>query len=59
MVYRGPFQAVTDDAGRTYLRGEVTSVPGGVAEVLRAGAAAEAFTFLGPDGSGGCCPGDA
>jgi catechol 2,3-dioxygenase-like lactoylglutathione lyase family enzyme len=46
VVYKGPFQQVTDEEGTLYRRGEEISVPWWKAEQLRAGAAADQFTFL-------------
>lgn len=50
VVYRGPFAQATDDAGNVYRRGEPAAVGSAAAELLRAGPAADQFTFLPPGG---------
>jgi catechol 2,3-dioxygenase-like lactoylglutathione lyase family enzyme len=46
VVYKGPFEAVTDDDGLVYRRGEPVKVGWRQAEQLRLGPAADQFTFL-------------
>jgi catechol 2,3-dioxygenase-like lactoylglutathione lyase family enzyme len=47
VLYRGPFAQVTDDAGTVYPRGERVKVSAVSADLLRHGAIAEQFTFIG------------
>ena len=46
VVYKGPFEQVTDEEGVVYRRGELVSVGWRQAERLRLGPAADQFTFL-------------
>jgi hypothetical protein len=46
IVYKGPFEQVTDEDGTVYRRGEQVSVGWRQAERLRLGPAADQFTFL-------------
>ena len=46
VVYKGPFEQVTDESGTVYPRGEVVAVGWCQAECLRQGLAAGQFTFL-------------
>jgi hypothetical protein len=48
VVYKGPFEQVTDEDGTVFRRGEQIAVPGAQAERLRRGPAAEQFAFLMP-----------
>ena len=48
VVYKGPFERVSDESGTVYRRGERVSVPAAVAGRLRAGPAADQFAFLAP-----------
>lgn len=45
VVYKGPFEQVSDESGTLYRRGESRSVPSRVADLLRAGPAADQFAF--------------
>jgi hypothetical protein len=46
VVYKGPFEQVTDDDGTVYRRGEPVVIPWAQAERLRLGPATAQFTFL-------------
>ena len=46
VLYKGPFQSVIDDAGRTFRRGERSSVDAATWDRLKAGPAAGQFLFL-------------
>jgi catechol 2,3-dioxygenase-like lactoylglutathione lyase family enzyme len=46
VVYKGPFECITDEDGTVYNRGERVAVGWGQAERLRLGPAADQFTFL-------------
>jgi catechol 2,3-dioxygenase-like lactoylglutathione lyase family enzyme len=46
VVYKGPFEQVTDEDGTVFRRGEPVSVGWAQAERLRLGPAADQFTFL-------------
>jgi hypothetical protein len=46
VLYKGPFERVTDECGTEYCRGEAVVVSGLVAGWLRAGPAADQFAFL-------------
>jgi catechol 2,3-dioxygenase-like lactoylglutathione lyase family enzyme len=46
VLYKGPFEQVTDEEGTVYRRGESVSVSRRQAERLRQGPAADQFTFL-------------
>lgn len=46
IVYKGPFREVTDDAGRTYRRGERVTVDPEALRTLRRGPLADQFVFL-------------
>ena len=47
VMYKGPFREVRDDAGNVFARGRRVTVPVEVADALRAGAMADAFTVFG------------
>jgi catechol 2,3-dioxygenase-like lactoylglutathione lyase family enzyme len=53
VLYRGPFQEVTNDDGTVFRRGERVLIGAERAELLRCGELAEQFAFLPNDGS--CC----
>ncbi|MGB5179752.1 MAG: methyltransferase domain-containing protein [Gammaproteobacteria bacterium] len=58
VIYRGPFVAVTDEAGNTYQRGQRTVVPGSTHTLLTNPAYDAAFIDLSDIGStagSGCC----
>jgi hypothetical protein len=46
VVYKGPFEQVTDEDGTTFRRGEQVVVGWALAERLRLGPATEQFTFI-------------
>jgi catechol 2,3-dioxygenase-like lactoylglutathione lyase family enzyme len=46
VIYKGPFEQVTDDDGTVFRRGEEVTVGWAQAERLRLGPAADSFTFL-------------
>jgi hypothetical protein len=46
VVYKGPFEQVTDEDGTVFRRGEPVVVGWAQAERLRLGPAADQFTFL-------------
>jgi hypothetical protein len=46
VIYKGPFEQVTDEDSTTYRRGEQVAVGRAQAERLRLGPAADQFTFL-------------
>ena len=43
VLYKGPFRAVTDDAGTVFSRGEWVRVPSAITQGIKGGAAAEQF----------------
>lgn len=47
VIYKGPFRELRDDVGRLYRRGERVMVDAETHELLKSGAAAEQFLFLG------------
>jgi len=62
VMYRGPFAAVTDDAGNHYPRGQRVTVSGPVHSLLTSRAYADTFIDLATmsgTASGGCCSGTA
>ena len=57
VIYRGPFAAVTDDSGNTYLRGQRTAVSSATGARLANTAYSGAFinTAETGDAAAGCC----
>ena len=61
VIYRGPFAAVTDDAGNSYPRGQRTTVSAATHKLLTNAAYDESFIDLSDSGSvssAGCCSPD-
>lgn len=46
LLYRGPFQQLTDDSGVTFMRGRRTEVPLVIAEALQSGPMRDAFVVM-------------